>query len=117
LTGGAHPTNAGNIKPTKNMSGGAYNYAYYKIEELAGDISRNAKTPERKAFVSLLVKVAKAAKAIEWNDSGDGDPCETDLIRSALGEDWKKICMQELVSEADELIRVMQNYITNERHK
>jgi hypothetical protein len=117
LTGAAHPNNAGNIKPTKDMSGGAYNYAYYKIEELAGDISRNAKTPERKAFVRLLVKVAKAAKAIEWNDSGDGDPHETDLIREALGEGWKKICLQELVHEADVLIRLMQDYIANERGK
>ncbi len=99
------------------MSGGAYNYAYYRIEELAGDISRNAKTPERKAFVSLLIKVAKAAKAIEWNDSGDGDSSEEHLIREALGEDWKKICMQELISDAGELVRIMQNYIANERHK
>jgi hypothetical protein len=99
------------------MSGGAYNYAYYRIEELAGDISRNAKTPERKAFVSLLIKVAKAAKAIEWNDSGDGDSSEEHLIREALGEDWEKICMQELISDAGELVRIMQNYIANERHK
>ena len=99
------------------MSGGAYNHAYSRIEELADEISRNAKTPERKAFVSLLVKVAKAAGAIEWNDSGDGDPRETDLIRDALGEGWKKICMQELISDAGELVRIMQNYIANERHK
>ncbi len=99
------------------MSGGRYNYAYSRFEDYAYDLAPNAKTPERKAFLRLLNIVAAAARAIEWNDSGDGDNRETELIREALGEKWQELCMHELVQEADELIRTMQKYITNERHK
>jgi hypothetical protein len=66
------------------MSGGHYNYAYGRIEDLAADIARDANTPLRRAFVSHLMKVAQAAKAIEWNESGDGDSREDELIRACI---------------------------------
>lgn len=67
------------------MSGGSYNYAFYKIEELADKIlHKGERTSLRKAFCAHLVKVAAVAKAIEWNDSGDGDDREDELIRAVI---------------------------------
>ena len=65
------------------MSGGHYGYAYSNINSLANDIE--PKTVLRQLFKNHLLLVAEAARAIEWNDSGDGSPDETKLIRQALG--------------------------------
>lgn len=54
------------------MSGGSYDYAYTKIEDLASNLRTH--TPERRAFQALLRNVAKAARAIEWVDSCDSMP-------------------------------------------
>jgi alcohol dehydrogenase class IV len=97
------------------MSGGSYNYEYHRIENLAYEIGRNANTPERKAFTTLLKHVAEAAKAIEWNDSGDGDDRELDMIRKALGDDWKKRCLSELIEEAEELAKTIEIYVRNSK--
>ena len=67
------------------MSGGHYDYAYYKIEELAEkleltydrhhidgtDKPNPPVSPRRLKFKKLLTLVAEAARAIEWADSGD----------------------------------------------
>ena len=95
------------------MSGGSYNYAYARIDELAEDVARNSPTPERKAFVKLLTKVALAAKAIEWNDSGDGDEREDSLIRDALGDSYEKVAMQCLIEESERLIKDMIQITSN----
>lgn len=56
------------------MSGGCYYYAHEKISRLAERIEQGANgDPRRLAFAKHLVLVARAAKAIEWEDSGDGD--------------------------------------------
>jgi hypothetical protein len=41
-------------------------------------------TAMRRAFSEHLVLVSRALRAIEWNDSGDGDPGEEDAIRACL---------------------------------
>lgn len=51
------------------MSGGAYNYAFLRIEELANEIEDN--NIHRAKFKKILLLVAEAARAVEWNDSGD----------------------------------------------
>lgn len=73
------------------MSGGEYDWIYLKIQEFAESIHEkgdgSAANPElRRRFKAHLLKVAKAAKAIEWNDSGDGDDEETRLIEACLGQ-------------------------------
>lgn len=84
------------------MSGGSYNYACYRIEELAADIlQRGERTSLRKAFCSHLMKVAEAAKAIEWNDSGDGDYREESLIRAVISPTAE---MEEATKNAREAI-------------
>lgn len=68
------------------MSGGSYDYVYFKIEELANDL-RVGDCPHRLAFKDLLYKVAKAAHDIEWVDSGDyGDGDEIDSIKSIFND-------------------------------
>jgi hypothetical protein len=74
------------------MSGGSYDYAFHKIADLAdaihvkGGCGEDYAAPEslRRAFKAHLHKVAAACRAIEWNDSGDGDQRETELIRACL---------------------------------
>ena len=76
------------------MSGGSYDYAFSKLEDLADEIEKYAhqgKLPLatrdlRLAFAVQLRLMATAAHDIEWVDSGDcseGD--EIEAIRAALG--------------------------------
>lgn len=61
------------------MSGGSYDYAYSKIEDLAREVRRRANDPNykrqgkalRQGFARLLDLVARAAYELEWADSGD----------------------------------------------
>lgn len=74
------------------MSGGSYDYAYHKVEQMADDLehsyarqrimpdpegydvpdSKNPdKDPRRALFAKFLWQVAKAMHAIEWVDSAD----------------------------------------------
>jgi len=62
------------------MSGGSMNYLYGKV--LDAEFAKD--TPARKAFGKHLKLVAKALRAIEWNDSGDGDDSEDEAIRACL---------------------------------
>lgn len=75
------------------MSGGEYNYAYLKIADFARELrvlskrdgNESAATPKkREKFRKLLECVAEAARAIEWNDSGDGCSEEEELIDKCL---------------------------------
>jgi hypothetical protein len=73
------------------MSGGSYDYAYRRVQELASDIreiggcGEYAASPAlRRAFIAHLQKVTEACRAIEWNDSGDGDRDEVAKIRACL---------------------------------
>jgi predicted RNase H-like nuclease (RuvC/YqgF family) len=62
------------------MSGGSMEYLYSAV--LNARFEEN--TAERKAFRKHLNKVATALRAIEWNDSGDGDDNESELIRACM---------------------------------
>ena len=66
------------------MSGGSMDYAFTKVEDAAGLMRPT--TLLRRAFRVHLLNVARALKAIEWNDSGDGDDEEDQLIRACLPE-------------------------------
>lgn len=54
------------------MSGGAYDYAYLKVQDVAEHILPN--TPARIDFIIHLHLVAEALRSIEWIDSGDSAP-------------------------------------------
>lgn len=68
------------------MSGGSYNYFCFKIEEFANEIETHAgKNAWRLAFADHLRLVARAAKDIEWVDSGDcGEGDEDEAIKKVI---------------------------------
>ena len=55
------------------MSGGSYDYAFAKVDEMAERLT-NDRDPARVAFGVFLRKVAKAMHDIEWVDSCDYSP-------------------------------------------
>lgn len=73
------------------MSGGAYDYVSWKIEEFANTLSRTEQDPRREAFKKLLSLVANAAHEIEWVDSCDKSPGDEhdsiDAVFAFLGKD------------------------------
>jgi len=81
------------------MSGGSYEYAYHRIEELAADIRPTSAL--RKAFKAHLVKVSKACHDIEWVDSCDCSPGDEDgAIRACLGDATDALVLAEVLAEA-----------------
>lgn len=71
------------------MSGGSYDYAYFKVQDMAEEILVREKTSElRREFARHMLDVAEAMKAIEWVDSGDFGPGdEVEAIKKALGRE------------------------------
>jgi len=66
------------------MSGGSYNYAYCKVQDMADSLI-NQKEPFRQAFGKHLQEVAKAMKAVEWVDSCDCSyPHDLEAIEKVL---------------------------------
>lgn len=81
------------------MSGGSYDYAYSKIEDLAEAIRPT--NPLRKAFKRHLKKVAEACHDIEWVDSCDSGPGDEDAaIRACLGMNASGLVLAEARDEA-----------------
>ncbi len=68
-------------------------YLYSRVE----DAHFHENTSLRRAFREHLNLVAKALRAIEWNDSLDGDDREGDAIRACLGPHAE---LAQLVREA-----------------
>ena len=68
------------------MSGGSYDYAYAKINDLADQIeSSGSRNPLRLAFAKHLRLCAEAAHDIEWVDSCDyGKGQEVEAIRKVV---------------------------------
>jgi len=65
------------------MSGGSMDYLYFQVLE-----ARFERTTElRRLLGEHLILVAEALRAVEWNDSGDGDDSEDMRIRKVLGDD------------------------------
>lgn len=87
------------------MSGGSYDYAYTKASDMADQLKRS-EIPLRRIFGRHLEKVAQAMHDIEWVDSGDyGTGDELEAIQKVLGKDIKKLEIQELIQDADVVIK------------
>ena len=80
------------------MSGGSYNYAYSKVQDMAEDPRVAKGSPLRRAFSRHLLLVAEAMRAVEWMDSCDTSSDE-DEIRAVLGPHAE---MEALVAMAEE---------------
>lgn len=92
------------------MSGGSMDYLYFKVESA----EFRPTTPARRAFRKHLQDVAKALRAIEWNDSGDGDASEDEAIAKCIGPtarleqaiDDAKLAKEELCAEIDAAMKL-----------
>ncbi|HEX2879498.1 MAG TPA: hypothetical protein VHO25_08165 [Polyangiaceae bacterium] len=99
------------------MSGGSYDYAYRKIEDLADEIGTNHLPTKavREAFKAHLRKVAEAARAIEWVDSSDyarGD--EVGPIREVIAPGSELV---EARKQAEEALKVLQSALSAPNRK
>lgn len=86
------------------MSGGSMNYLYSQLE----DAKFRENTPGRIALRLHLDKLAKALKAVEWNDSGDGDDDEDDFIRDCLAPG---IVLAATIGEARSVLKALKHEI------
>ncbi len=67
------------------MSGGSYQYAYGRVEDMARSLQGRHESPLRRAFARHLELVAKAMHDAEWVDSSDYGPGDDDAaIRLVL---------------------------------
>lgn len=53
------------------MSGGSYDYACFRVKDVAGEIRSRHRQPLFVAFADHLERVADVMQSIEWADSGD----------------------------------------------
>lgn len=67
------------------MSGGSMNYFYGRVRDAIDHFDHS--TPARAAFAAHLALVAEALRAIEWEDSGDTGPEQTEKAIKACLED------------------------------
>jgi len=81
------------------MSGGSMDYFYSHVEDAADKFKLD--TGPRLAIRSHMLKLAKALRAIEWNDSGDGDDQEEELIIACLAP---KEVLATTISEAKRIL-------------
>lgn len=87
------------------MSGGAYNYICFKVDEVAEEIRHQESDPLRKAFADHLHQVAKALRDIEWVDSGDyeeGREAEA-ILRCITPNDDIRTALEQAIQAARNL--------------
>ncbi len=67
------------------MSGGSYDYAFARVDDMASSIRSRHTDPLHIAFAAHLDLVAVAMKAVEWVDSSDlGPGDDVEAIRAVL---------------------------------
>ena len=103
------------------MSGGSMDYFYSHLIDAANKFRLD--TTYRIAIRSHMLKLAKVLKAIEWNDSGDGDDREEELINECLApkevlattlSEAKRV-LEELVKEVKRVESSTQIYSTRRK--
>jgi len=67
------------------MSGGSYDYLYYKMEDAARTLMKKHQPDYRRAFGALLSRCASAMHDVEWCDSGDmSEPDDREAIMKCI---------------------------------
>lgn len=82
------------------MSGGSLDYAYMRVDEIADEVKKDAKTSLQRAFAVHLKLVAKALHDLEWvwsNDYGPGD--EIEAIKAVVSNKEVIECATERARE------------------
>lgn len=86
------------------MSGGSWDYVFYKFEDVAERLLAE-QNPARRALGKQVALIAKALHDIEWVDSGDyGRDGDEKAIQSALGANAKELVLAELIGGAEQSI-------------
>lgn len=87
------------------MSGGSYDYLYWKVEDAARKLMSKAQPNYRQAFGDLLLRCAKALHDVEWVDSDDmseGD--DKDSIMECIDyNDVLKFTIQQAIRIKEDL--------------
>ena len=93
------------------MSGGALNYVYQQLDEVAEKLIKE-KSPYRKAFGKHLLKVSGALFETEWVMSGDkSDGDEIEAIENCLkGGDVLDSAIIEAREVIIELKKLLEDY-------
>jgi hypothetical protein len=91
------------------MSGGSYDYAYTRVQDMAEMLTSAKETALRRAFGEHLKKVAVAMQAVEWVDSNDCAPGhEDDPIRACIAPsaelDAARATLAQAIEEANEVL-------------
>jgi len=91
------------------MSGGSYEYFFYKVRDLAERLEHVDRDPRRAAFRGLLFLIAEALHDIEWVDSGDygkdGDHKAIDAVFAFLKADPETIRRARAYDELAKILR------------
>ncbi len=93
------------------MSGGSYDYAYYKVDEFASALrTEGPQGALREAFRQHLRLVSKAMHAVEWVDSCDwAEGGEVEDIKAVLKEGAElEVCISRAQDVLDELSSAIQ---------
>ncbi len=86
------------------MSGGSWEYVYRQFADVADRLS-GSKESHRRALAPQVAKLSKAMRAIEWNDSGDGDDAEVELCRACLAPGAE---LEVIIDEAKDIVNKLQ---------
>lgn len=87
------------------MSGGALDYAYARVDDVAIKVSTHAQTPLHRVFAAHLIKVANALKDLEWMLSDDTTPgSEVAAINACIADgDELELIIDDARKAADAL--------------
>lgn len=94
------------------MSGGSWDYAYVKFEDVASTLL-NERCPLRRALGEHLELIAYAMHEIEWVDSCDkSEPSDTDAIKNVFKNNNNSPILKTLINDGKALIVELEGLIT-----
>ena len=98
------------------MSGGSWDYAFYKLEDIAGYCDRS---PLYRPLKTHLIRLAKVLHELEWNDSGDSSLTAeqtTALILSVVsGKDVEEAAREQL-KEMEMIVETYRKLIERDKN-
>lgn len=95
------------------MSGGSWDYAYRKIEDVAERLQQDPR-PYHQAFGDVVSKVAHVMHLIEWADSCDISKDDAlAAIKEFLGEQGKPIIVGNIKRDAVQLRALLDSIIND----
>lgn len=93
------------------MSGGSYDYLYYKIEDAGRQLVRAEQPEYRRAFGQLLLKCAAAMHDVEWVDSSDYGPGDDKkaIMQCINPDDILRVSVEHAEAVMDSLVKTVED--------